>query len=107
MSKGKLDDSHSRFSEVVDERGAVLREGREHFPERRPREWHQTEGFREEAVCLEASRRLSRETTAHLNRHRRQWHEGTPVTTLQATVPREGIRVVDFLERHSRLICQA
>ena len=82
-------------------------QGRGYFPVRRPREWHQTEGFREEAVCLEASRRSYRETAAHLNRYRRQWQEGTPVTTLQATAQREGTRVLDFLERHSQAILQA
>jgi hypothetical protein len=69
---------------------------------RRPREWHQTEGFREEAVCLEASRRSDRETAAHLKRYRRQWQGGTPVTTLQAAGQREGKGVVDSLEQPSQ-----
>ena len=76
------------------------------FPRRQPREWHQTEGFREEALCLEASKRSYRDTTAHLNRYRRQLQGGTPVTTLQANAQQEGARVLDFLEQHSQAVLQ-
>lgn len=74
------------------------------FPRRQPREWHKTEGFREEVLCLEASRRSYRDNTAHLNRYRRQWQGGTPVTTLQDNARQEGARVLDFLEHHSQRI---
>ena len=76
------------------------------FPRRQPREWHQTEGFREEALCLEASKRSYRDTTAHLNRYRRQLQGGTPVTTWQANAQQEGARVLDFLERPSQTVLQ-
>ena len=76
------------------------------FPRRQPREWHQTEGFREEALCLEASKRSYRDTTAQLNRYRRQLQGGTPVTTLQANAQQEGARVLDLLERHSQAVLQ-
>src|SRR5512143_337341 len=76
-----------RFSfalyEAVDATGTVVCRGATAFPQRQPREWHQTEGFREEALCLEASKRSYRDTTAHLNRYRRQALGGTPVTTLE------------------------
>jgi hypothetical protein len=58
--------------EAVDESRRVICRGVDFFPKRRPREWHKTEGFREEALCLEASRRRYRDNTAHLNRYRRQ-----------------------------------
>jgi hypothetical protein len=74
------------------------------FPQRQPREWHQTEGFREEALCLGASKRSYRELTGHLNRSRRQVPGGTPVTTLQANAQLEGARVLDFLEHHSQKV---
>jgi hypothetical protein len=31
----------------------VVCRGVDFFPRRQPREWHKTEGFREEALCLE------------------------------------------------------
>ncbi len=43
--------------EAVDESGRVARRGADCFPGRQPREWHRTEGFREAALCLEASKR--------------------------------------------------
>ncbi len=69
--------------EAHDASGEVMSRGDDWFPKRQPREWHKTEGFREEALCLEASRRSYRDNTAHLNRYRRQWQGGTAVTTLQ------------------------
>lgn len=90
----------------MDAAGTVVCRGAAAFPRRQPREWHQTEGFREEALCLEASKRSYRDTTAHLNRYRRQLQGGTPVTTLQANAQQEGARVLDFLERHSQTVLQ-
>ena len=58
--------------QAVDAAETVVCRGAAAFPPRQPREWHQTEGFREEALCLEASKRSYRDTTAHLNRYRRQ-----------------------------------
>jgi hypothetical protein len=57
-------------------------------------------------LCLEASQRSYRDTTAHLNRYRRQVQGGTPVTTLQASAQREGAQVLDFLERHRQTVLQ-
>jgi hypothetical protein len=93
--------------EARDAAGEVLCRGDDWFPKRQPREWHKTEGFREEALCLEASRRSYRDNRAHLNRYRRQWQGGTPVTTLQDNAQKEGARVLDFLERHSQRILAA
>jgi len=92
--------------QAVDAAGTVVCRGAAAFPPRQPREWHQTEGFREEALCLEASKRSYRDTTAHLNRYRRQVQGGTPVTTLQANAQKEGAQVLDFLERHSQTVLQ-
>ena len=39
--------------EAVDAAGEVVCLGEAYFPKRRAREWHKTEGFREEALCLE------------------------------------------------------
>jgi hypothetical protein len=47
--------------EAVNESKRVVCRGVDFFPRRRPREWHKTEGFREEALCLEASRRSYRD----------------------------------------------
>ena len=93
--------------EAVDVAGEVMCRGESYFPKRRAREWHKTEGFREEALCLEASQRSCRNNAGHLNRYRRQWQEGTPVTTLQDNAQKEGARVLDFLERHSQTVLQA
>lgn len=90
--------------EARDPAGEVLCRGESYFPRRQPREWHKTEGFREEALCLEASRRSYRDNTAHLNRYRRQWQGGTPVTTLQDNAQKEGARVLDFLVCHSQRV---
>ncbi|MCP4410294.1 MAG: hypothetical protein GY807_21620 [Gammaproteobacteria bacterium] len=79
----------------------------DYFPRRRAREWHKTEGFRKEALCLEASKRSYRDNTAHLNRYRRQLQGGTPVTTLQDHAQKEGARVLGFLEWHSQSLLQA
>ena len=100
-----------RFSfalyEACEESGAVVCRGDHWFPKRQPREWHKTEGFREEALCLEASRRSYRDNTRHLNRYRRQWQGGTAVTTLQDNAQKEGARVLDFLDRHSQQVLAA
>jgi len=100
-----------RFSfalyEVCDAGGEVMGRGAVWFPPRQPREWHKTEGFREEALCLEASRRSYRDNAAHLNRYRRQWQGGTPVTTLRDNAQKEGAQVLDFLERHSQRVLAA
>ena len=93
--------------EACDASGEVVYRGDDCFPKRRPREWHKTEGFREEALCLEATRRSYRDNTAHLNRYRRQWQGGTAVTTLQDNAQKEGARVLDFLERHSQRVLAA
>ena len=94
--------------EAVDNqsRGVVCR-GAEYFPRRQPREWYKSEGFREEALCLEASKRSYRDNAAHLNRYRRQVQGGTPVTTLQDNAQKEGARVLSFLERHTESVLQA
>ena len=96
-----------RLYEAVDAAGQRVGAGEGHFPKRQPREWHKTEGFREEALCLEASKRSYRDTVGHLNRYRRQVQGGTPVTTLQDNAQKEGTRVLNFLERHSELVLQA
>ena len=38
--------------EAVDVAGTVVCRGVAAFPRRQPREWYQTEGFREEALCF-------------------------------------------------------
>ena len=55
--------------EAVDVAGEVMCRGESYFPKRRAREWHKTEGFREEALCLEASQRSYRANAGHLNRY--------------------------------------
>ena len=92
--------------EAVDAAEEVVCQGEAYFPKRRAREWHKTEGFREEALCLEASQRSYRDNVGHLNRYRRQWQDGTPVTTLQDNAHKEGARVLDFLEHHSQSVLQ-
>lgn len=93
--------------EAVDGSGRVVHRGADCFPGRQPREWHKTEGFREVALCLEASKRSYRDNAAHLNRSRRQAQGGTPVTTLQDNARKEGTRVLGFLERHSQSVLEA
>jgi hypothetical protein len=97
---------HFGLYAAVDAAGKVVYRGEAYFPKRRAREWHKTEGFREEALCLEASKRSYRDNAGHFNRYRRQWQEGTPVTTLQDNAQKEGVRVLDFLERHSQWVLQ-
>jgi hypothetical protein len=92
--------------EAVDASRRVVCRGVEFFPRGRPRAWHKTEGFREEALCLEVSQRRYRDNTAPLNRYRRQPQGGTPVTTLQDNAQKEGSRL-SFLERQSQSVLQA
>jgi hypothetical protein len=92
---------------AVDASRRVVCRGVDFFPRRQPRAWHKTEGFREEALCLEASKRSYRDNTAHVNRYRRQPQGGTPVTTLQDNAQKEGSRVLSFLEHHSHSVLQA
>jgi hypothetical protein len=80
--------------QAVDAAGTVVCRGATAFPRRQPREWHQTEGFREEALCLGASKRSYRDLTAPLNRSRRQVPGGTSVMTLQANAQQEGAQVL-------------
>lgn len=91
----------------MDRSRRVVCRGANDFPRRQPREWHKTEGFREEALCLEATKRSYRDNAGHLNRYRRQPQGGTPVTTLQDNAQKEGARVLSFLERHSQSVFQA
>ena len=105
--EGEIGRFSFRLYEAVNEAGSVLCQGVEYFPRRRPREWYKTEGFREEALCLEASKRSYRDNAAHLNRYRRQWQGGTPLTTLQDNAQKEGTQVLNFLDKHSQSILQA
>lgn len=104
--EGEVGRFHFGLYEAVDAAGEFVCRGEKYFPKRQPREWHKTEGFREEALCLEASKRSYRDNTAHLNRYRRQAQGGTPVTTLQDNAQKEGARVLSFLERHSQSVLQ-
>lgn len=104
--EGEVGRFHFGLYGAVDAAGEFVCRGEGYFPKRQPREWHKTEGFREEALCLEASKRSYRDNAAHLNRYRRQWQGGTPVTTLQDNAQKEGARVLDFLERHSQSVLQ-
>jgi hypothetical protein len=105
--EGEIGRFYFPLYEAVDESRRVVCRGVDFFPKRRPREWHKTEGFREEALCLEASQRRYRDNTAHLNRYRRQPQGGTAVTTLQDNAQKEGTRVLSFLEHHSQSVLQA
>jgi hypothetical protein len=86
--EGEIGRFYFPLYEAVDELRRVICRGVDFFPKRRPREWHKTEGFREEALCLEASRRRYLYNTANLNWYRRQPQGGTPVTTLQDNAPK-------------------
>ena len=107
----RVDGEIGRFEfalyEVIDESKDVVCRAADYFPKRQPREWHKTEGFREEALCLEASQRSYRTNTAHLNRYRRQVQGGTPMRTLQDNAQKEGTRVLSFLDRHSESVLQS
>jgi hypothetical protein len=105
--EGEIGRFSFRLYEAVNEGGSVLCQGVAYFPKRQPREWYKTEGFREEALGLEASKRSYRDNAAHLNRYRRQWQGGTPLTTLQDNAQKEGTQVLNFLDKHSQLILQA
>jgi hypothetical protein len=105
--EGEIGRFRFKLYEAVDATGQVVSQGSAYFPARQPREWHKTEGFREEALCLEAAKRSYRDTAGHLNRFRRQSQGGTPVSTLQANAQQEGSQVLNFLERHSQSILQA
>ncbi len=105
--EGEIGRFYFPLYEAVDESRRVVCREVDFFPRRRAREWHKTEGFREEALCLEASKRSYRDNTAHLNRYRRQLQGGTPVTTLQDNAQKEGTGVLSFLERHSQSVLQA
>jgi hypothetical protein len=105
--EGEIGRFRFRLYEAVDSAGQTVCQGSSYFPARQPREWHKTEGFREEALCLEASQRSYRTHAAHLNRYRRQPEGGTPVSTLQANAQQEGSQVLNFLERHSQSLLQA
>ena len=105
--EGEIGRFRFRLYEAVDAEGGVVSQGSGYFPARQSREWHKTAGFREEALCLEASQRSYRTNAAHLNRYRRQEEGGTPVSTLQANAQQEGSQVLDFLERHSQSVLQA
>ena len=105
--EGEVGRFRFRLYEAVDATGQVVSQGSAYFPARQPREWHKTEGFREEALCLEAAKRSYRDTVGNLNRFRRQSQGGTPVSTIQPNAQQAGSQVLDFLERHSQSILQA
>jgi hypothetical protein len=92
--------------EAVAASGEVVLSSEAYFPTRRPREWHKTRGFREEALCLQATRRSYRDSAAQLNRARRQWQGGTPVNTLQDSAQKEGTAVLEFLGRQSAALLE-
>jgi hypothetical protein len=75
--EGEIERFDFPLYEAVDASRRVVCRGVDFFPKRQPREWHKTEGFREEALCLEASKRSYRDNTAQLNRYRRQPQGGT------------------------------
>ncbi len=65
--EGEVGRFHFGLYGAVDAAGEFVCRGEGYFPKRQAREWHKTEGFREEALCLEASKRSYRDNAAHLN----------------------------------------
>lgn len=90
-----------------DATGVCLAQSSAWFPICGAREWHKTDGFREEAIFLQASQRSYRTNVDHLNRSRRQTDEGTPLSTFQYNAESEGTAVLAYLDQQSAAVLHA
>ena len=86
---------------LSNDRGECIERSADWFEGCRAREWYKTTGFREEAICLEATQRSYRTNVTHLNRSRRQESGGPPLTTLHYNAEQEGMNVLEHLEQAS------
>jgi hypothetical protein len=73
------------------------------FPSKRGNEKYKTSGFKEISMILGTTQDSYRETTFLINRMRHQ--EGaTPVRTLQDNTEKEGVKILEFLEKKTKAI---
>jgi hypothetical protein len=93
--------------DVVDEAGEQVFAGHELWPVRRGRQWYPTAGFKELALLTGATQRSYRQTVGHFNRSRHQEVGGTPLNSLRDSAEREGVKVIEFLDRHSAQVLSA
>ena len=71
------------------------------FPALKAKEWYRTVGFKEIAIILGDVVNTYRKTTTLINRVRYQQQAGTPYRTLQVNTEKEGIQLIDYLEKKS------
>jgi hypothetical protein len=73
------------------------------FPSKRGKEKYKTSGFKELSMILGTTQDSYRETTFLINRMRHQ-KGATPVRTLQDNTEKEGIKILEFLEKKTKAI---
>lgn len=93
--------------QVVHEGRIIYDTAREVFPRRRCWEWYQTRGFKDVAFIYGATEESYRKTSRLINRVRYQSQEGTPSRTLREQAEREGLRLMQVIDRKARQILQA
>jgi hypothetical protein len=93
--------------DVVDAAGDIVFAGSQLWPTRQGRHGYPTAGFKELTLMMGVTQRRYRKAASHSNRSRRQVVGGTPWTTLRDGAEREGLQVIQFLERHSAEVLKA
>ena len=98
----RVDGEVGRFEfetfDVRDTKGRIAFHGFNALPIRTGKQWHQTAGFKENAILRGVSDRSYRKTTVGFNIQRRQVKGGTPLNTLRDAAEAQGVAVMAAIE---------
>jgi len=99
----KVDGEVGRFYfntyQTIREAGRVYNTAIDLFPTLKGKEWYRTVGFKDIAFFYGNVESSYRKTTKLINRVRYQQIDGTPYRTLQDNTDKEGVRLVDHMEK--------
>ena len=87
---------------VRDSKGRIAFHGFDALPIRTGKQWHQTAGFKENAILRGALDRSYRKTTVAFNIQRRQVKGGTPLNTLRDAAESQGVAIMAAIEDETR-----
>jgi len=98
----RVDGEVGRFEfktfDVRDTNGRIAFHGFDALPIRTGKQWHQTAGFKENAILRGVLDRSYRKTTIAFNIQRRQVKGGTPLNTLRDAAESQGIAIMSAIE---------
>ena len=102
----RVDGEVGRFEfetfDVRDTNGRIVFHGFDALPIRTGKQWHQTAGFKENAILRGVLDRSYRKTAVAFNIQRRQVNGGTPLNTLRDAAEAQGVAIMAAIEDETR-----